>query len=413
MLRRVLYGVGFGIAALVAPGGGVAAAGECDGTGKVEICHAPPAHPENARTLRVSCSAWPPHELHGDSFGACAEDRRCERFGTTELFARVPAEPGYPEGIAVDRGVVYVGVPSRLDRPTSGPELVHAFDARSGAPRTDFPVTPDPGQPRSLTGMAVDAQGRLYVAEVRGIVRIDPLSGAEELYAGPFANLPSCDAAPPGSDCSPVPFVDDREPLLNDIGFDDDGHLYVTDSAQATIWRVPPGASAGPRAPEIWFQDARIHSANGANGIQVHPDAPLVYFAETIGGVIYTLPLVDAPGAGDLAVFHAFDPLVTGPHGPDGLVFGESGRLYVTLAGANQVAVLEPDGELAALFPDALSNLQQPVPYDSPASIDFHPQRGSLLVVNHALFSNNPSSFAVLEACVQDDPGRIPRPEVP
>jgi hypothetical protein len=39
----------------------------------------------------------------------------------------------------------------------------------------------------------------------------------------------------------------------------------VTDSFQATIWRVPPGGGA----PQVWFQNATIDGPFGPNGVRV------------------------------------------------------------------------------------------------------------------------------------------------
>ncbi len=39
--------------------------------GQVTICHIPPGNPSNAKTLTIGGSAWPAHEGHGDSLGAC------------------------------------------------------------------------------------------------------------------------------------------------------------------------------------------------------------------------------------------------------------------------------------------------------------------------------------------------------
>jgi len=43
-----------------------------DGDGdKITICHIPPGNPDNAKTISISSSAWPAHERHGDTMGAC------------------------------------------------------------------------------------------------------------------------------------------------------------------------------------------------------------------------------------------------------------------------------------------------------------------------------------------------------
>ena len=48
-----------------------------DGTGtggaeaKMTICHIPPGKPDKKKTLEVGTSAWPAHQAHGDTEGAC------------------------------------------------------------------------------------------------------------------------------------------------------------------------------------------------------------------------------------------------------------------------------------------------------------------------------------------------------
>jgi hypothetical protein len=40
--------------------------------GKVTICHIPPGNPSKKKTITVGAAAWPAHERHGDTLGACA-----------------------------------------------------------------------------------------------------------------------------------------------------------------------------------------------------------------------------------------------------------------------------------------------------------------------------------------------------
>ncbi|MBI2442158.1 MAG: hypothetical protein HYV35_12405 [Lentisphaerae bacterium] len=42
-----------------------------DDQGLLLICHRPPGNPENKHTLRINESAWPAHQAHGDTLGAC------------------------------------------------------------------------------------------------------------------------------------------------------------------------------------------------------------------------------------------------------------------------------------------------------------------------------------------------------
>ncbi|MCH7493711.1 prepilin-type N-terminal cleavage/methylation domain-containing protein [bacterium] len=42
------------------------------GGGFLTICHYPPGQPNNPRTITIAPAAWPAHERHGDTVGACA-----------------------------------------------------------------------------------------------------------------------------------------------------------------------------------------------------------------------------------------------------------------------------------------------------------------------------------------------------
>ena len=62
-------------------------------------------------------------------------------------------------------------------------------------------------------------------------------------------------------------------------------------------------------------------------------------------GIIYRVRLVDAPTAADLELVHVFPATDPIPPQPTALAFAESGNLYVSLLGPNQVAVLDPAGD--------------------------------------------------------------------
>ena len=69
-----------------------------------------------------------------------------------------------------------------------------------------------------------------------------------------------------------------RRYLINDLAFDKNGYLYVTDSFQATIWRVPPGGGA----PQVWFQNAAIDGPFGPNGVRIDKKSEKLYFTVDI-----------------------------------------------------------------------------------------------------------------------------------
>lgn len=323
--------------------------------------------------------------------------------GATSVFARIGA-PGMPEGIAVRDGIVYVGTHVSVAGNRNGPpSKIFAFDLATGAPRGEITIQ---GQDLSVNhgvlAMAFDAAGLLYVVDRNPgrILRIDPSTGDQSVYAT-VPDLPACrPVIGPASDCSPTAL--DSATFADYLAFGPDGSAYVTDLEAATIFRVAPGGGAA----EIWYQDPAFDGLFGLNGIAVDPTGTRLYIAMTASqqpgtptqGVIYTLPIVAQPEPSQLRIFHTFSQPAAGA---DGIAFGATGKLYVALAGANQIAILNPDGTEAAIFPDAAANQAQEIPYDLPASIAFDGD-GSILVTNQSFFAGDPEHWAVLRAWVGD-----------
>lgn len=322
--------------------------------------------------------------------------------GETTVFARVGA-PGMPEGIAVRDGVVYVSTHTSVRGNAGGAaSKIFRFDLASGAPLGEITIV---GQNLAVThgvlAMAFDAAGRLYVVDRNPgrVLRIDLTSGTQETYAT-IPDLAACrPVVGPASGCAPV--TADEPTFADFFAFAPDGSMFVTDLQAATIFRVAPGGGAA----QIWYQDPEFDGIFGLNGIAVDPTGTELYLAmtgsQTPGapgrGVIYTLPITAVPTRADLRVFHTF---LQPAAGADGIAFGASGQLYVALAGANQVAILGQDGR-EALFPDAATNAQQEISYDTPASIAFD-GTGSILVTNQSFFAADESHWAVLRAWVDD-----------
>lgn len=323
--------------------------------------------------------------------------------GDTTVFTEVP-DPGSPEGIVVDDGTVYVGThtPVYGTGTLRGPSHIFGFDVDTGEQTWTFVVEgQNTDDTHGLLGMTVDADGDLYVLDRNParILRIDPDTGTQETYAT-FPDLAPC--TPIQEDpCSPTEA--DQAPFPDGIVFDAAGNAYVTDLEQATIYRVPPGGGDA----EIYFQHARLDSVFGPNGIDIGPDGRL-YFAMTgsmepsafAQGIIYHLPLTDErPGADDLETFYTF---TTPAAGPDGIRFGDSGYLYVALAGISQVSILAPDGTEEARFPGLVTNQQRDTPFDMPASLAFDDERESLLITNQAFFTGNSDHWVVFRTKVFD-----------
>ena len=346
----------------------------------------------------------------GTSFVAAATPDR--PFGDVKILATVATPPGFPEGIAVNGDKVYVAGPASFDTAGTPASKVFAYDAKTGALLRTYEIQGELTQfPHANSCIAFDGEGRLYVVNLQlGIVRIDLGSGAPEIYAAPLPDLVPCSETQPAP-CSPTAV--NAPPLPNDIAFDAAGNLYLTDSFQATIWRIAPGGGA----PQIWFQDGRLDTPFGANGLRVSPDNTKVYFAVTaegvgpfgnfLGGKIYTLPLVNSPGSADLLTFFQYNG-----EAPDGIAFGKSGKLYVALAAPfnSGISILGTNGTEAGRLTNPLGS---PIfPYDSPANMAFTKQ-GSMVVTNHAFATMIPANFTVLDVFVDDKEFPLVRPNVP
>ena len=59
--------------------------------GKITICHIPPGNPGNKHEIEVDASAWPAHQGHGDTMGACPADGGDRNGGK-------PSDPGNGNG---------------------------------------------------------------------------------------------------------------------------------------------------------------------------------------------------------------------------------------------------------------------------------------------------------------------------
>lgn len=89
-------------------------------------------------------------------------------FGDAQILAPFPANPGFPEGVAVRDGKVYAAGAATFGTTGSGPSAVVAFDRATGAQAGRFDT-----QGENLlaehggSSIAFDAAGRLYVLNTR------------------------------------------------------------------------------------------------------------------------------------------------------------------------------------------------------------------------------------------------------
>ena len=332
--------------------------------------------------------------------------------GDSRVFAPFPASPGYPESIAVHDGRVFVCGPAQFGS-FEQPKVI-AYDLQTGALLQEYPIQgQNPFAPQAGTGIAFGKKNILYVGDLQqGVVRfdVDAPGAPQQHYASALPDLPTCAAAPANTPCSPTAI--DRPPLINELIFDREGNLYISDSFQATIWRVAPGGGQ----PQPWFQSATLDKDFGPNGMRFDSTGDILYIATTFDafgqGFIYRLPRTEAPADSDLSVFHQYAPGL----GPDGMAFGKSGKLYVALAASNQISVLRPDGTEEARYGGPSENpdgLLDPLPWANPSAIAFDDRTRSLLVTNHAIFFPAPAPFfAVFDVFVDDKAEPLTLPNI-
>jgi sugar lactone lactonase YvrE len=241
--------------------------------------------------------------------------------------------------------------------------------------------------PESVT---TDAQGNLYLSVGQQIMRRSP-EGAVAIIAtlplpifalgvkvGPdgcvynaSSSLSEVAGAFVWRTCQPdaaapdvIEVVAELDPagLPNDLAFDGDGSLFVTDPGLGRIWQLDPGASprvfvehpllAGvPEAPALLFH------ALGANGIAFDACERFLYVSNTDQGSIVRLDR-DRPSAEPELVAQA--PAL---RGADGIAFDRRGTLYVAVNASDTLVALSARGELTTLSQGGL--------LDAPSSLVF------------------------------------------
>jgi hypothetical protein len=358
--------------------------------------------------------------------------------GPIQTLAHVPY-PGNPGAVTIDGNTMWVDSSSaNFDRPFDGYSAVWAYDLQTGQllPRSPNPIiVPKPAVAvMGLAGIALDSKGRMYIADMngQGVLRVDPKTNAVTTYATvPTSTETSLTAMPTFEVFGP------------------DGSLYVGDASAPVIWRVPPGG--GQARP--WFVDPRLSGVGygaSVDGLAIDPSGTQLYFATgpEADVRIYHLPLAH-PEASQLQLFHTYNlspelctadaARITEPNGPlallgcvgantagaAGIVFGKSGRLYVSLLSVSQLSILDPSGSERLRFPEPQQNMQLDNPVNSPFNLALDAY-GRLLIAD--LGDPTPDvptggtpppepqeskSWAILAVQVHDTPRKLFRPNIP
>ena len=229
-----------------------------------------------------------------------------------------PAQMEFAENLAVDyKGNIYVSL-------SGGHEIIVKRGPDGPQTSTQLPILV-----RGPGGAALDIQGRVYVG----------------------ANSQNSDEVgvwviPPDGDTPYRVFTVPKGGELNGLTFDWQGNMYIADSVNGVIYKVPNGSSEAT----IWLDNPLLKSvpgkftvvpglvtrpSPGANGIKVYKDA--VWVSNSAQESITQIPINSDGSAGTPQV--RFTNILS-----DDFAFDVAGNLYTATDADNEIVKLSPDG---------------------------------------------------------------------
>jgi len=271
-----------------------------------------------------------------------------------------PAQGQLPEGIAVSKDALYVGM-----APTS--QVFRVTRDGRASPFAQLPQIP-PGQ-GFMIGLALDKRENLYVALASFVPQVQ--TGIYRVAAG-------------GGQA--VLFASDKAMALpNSLVFDKKGDLFFTDSFAAAVFKVTPDGKVSKwvehpllKGDRNFCPPAEVPFDVGANGI-VFNDKGDLFVANTHGATLLRLPVNKDGSAGTPEVF--VGPDCANLKGADGIAIDSRGDIYVAVALTNKLMKVGKDKKVTVLEAGGLM--------DFPASIAFGVGKDSkaLYVTNFGLLT--------------------------
>ncbi len=298
----------------------------------------------------------------------------------TEVFALIPT-PGFPaRAYVAPNHRVYEGT---YTNPTGDSVPSRVFEySRAGTLLRSWTISgQDLAAEHGVQVATSDARGRLVLLDKAParVLTLNPRTGRQRVYA-----------TFPG------------EALPNYAAWGERGELYVTDYTHATIWRVRRGGGVA----RAWLRDPRLDGLEfGTTGIVLGADRRhlLVTQQSSAGlgdgnpttGKLYEVEIGADRRPGAIRTVWESGPL----DGPDGFAVARSGRIYITLLVANQIAVVAADGTEIGRFPAGPGGENgSPIPFDNPSSAMFAGRR--LLVANQSFLTGDPAHQAILDVWI-------------
>ena len=253
---------------------------------------------------------------------AGAADR--DRFDT-RVFARVQ-HPGFPAYVHAHRnGRVYAGTYTN-PQGDSQPSLVREWTGDGMLQRTWTVPGQDLSRDHGVQVAHQDRLGRLVLLEKSRprVMTLDPRTGRFRTWAR-IPDLPTCSTGE--QPCSPNAV--DQGPIPNYATWGPGGALFVSDYAQAVIWRL----DRRMQTPRPWFTSPALDGSEfGTAGIVFRPrqrdllvtqQSTAVDASAPTNGKLYRLPVRPSGEPGRLRTLWTSLPGDL----PDGFGIGRSGRI--------------------------------------------------------------------------------------
>ena len=95
------------------------------------------------------------------------------QIGGIDVFAGVPVDPGFPEGVLVHGNSVFVSGPARFGTAGTGPSAIQVYNRKSGALTQTIYVSGESlAAEHALSNIAVDGAGQIYALSTQlGLIR--------------------------------------------------------------------------------------------------------------------------------------------------------------------------------------------------------------------------------------------------
>jgi DNA-binding beta-propeller fold protein YncE len=252
-------------------------------------------------------------------------------------FATLPEGVRYPEGITANpaTGDIFVGT---FDGNPAHPNNKLIRLGRNGRVEAQKDFGPQP-----LLGLGFRA-GQVYILNfgAQKLQRIDAnftaATPVEDVATFPIIGPPPGRENPNGDGSTDTIVFNSFRSAPNALVFDRAGNIYVSDSFQGAIYRIPAGAPCvAPACPQVLSHDPLLATPGfppfGANGLALDAEESVLYIANTGDHRVLKMTL-------PAAVVSVFTESI---HGADGLLFRD-GLLWVAANQADTVFALDAKG---------------------------------------------------------------------